>query len=339
MILAIFWFLIVVVALIFYAVLDGFDLGVGMLHPFARDDTERRVFLNAIGPVWDGNEVWLVIVGGALFAGFTNVYATIFSAFYTPLMAMLFSLILRAVAIEFRSKVEARSWRHMWDWIFAFASLAIAFLAGILLGNIVKGIPLDQYGNFTGTFSEFFTPFTLLLGATVCALFAMHGNVYLLMKTDGALHDHMRSWVKWTITVFIVMYIALSLDTFYEYPYMVDRIFSYPILFIVPLCTLLVIAAIPYFVHKGFDGWAFISSCLSIFFLFVLFGIGTFPNMVPSTVNPQTYSLTVFNSHSSELTLKVLAIIVAIGVPLVLAYGAYIYRVFRGKVRLDESSY
>ncbi|HPE85577.1 MAG TPA: cytochrome d ubiquinol oxidase subunit II, partial [Chlamydiales bacterium] len=292
--LANFWFLIVVVALIFYAMLDGFDLGVGMLHPFARDDTERRIFLNAIGPVWDGNEVWLVIVGGALFAGFTPVYATVFSAFYTPLMALLCALILRAVAIEFRSKVESITWRHLWDWIFSLSSLMIAFLAGIVLGCHIQGIPLDPYGNFTGTLSDFFSPFTILLGMTTCALFAMHGNVYLLMKTEGALHDHMRSWVRYTIGVFILFYIALSGWTLHKFPYMLETIKDYPVLFAIPLLTIAGILAIPYFIHRGFDGWAFLSSCFSILMLFVLFGIGTYPVMVLSTIEPATRSLTVY---------------------------------------------
>lgn len=339
MMLANFWFLIIGVALMFYAMLDGFDLGVGMLHPFARDDTERRIFLNAIGPVWDGNEVWLVIVGGALFAGFTDVYATIFSAYYTPLMALLAGLILRAVAIEFRSKVESSAWRHIWDWIFAVSSLAIAFIAGLLLGSLVQGIPLDPQGNFIGTFSDFISPFTILVGMTACALFAMHGNVYLLMKTEGSLHDHMRSWVKWTINVFIFFYLILTVHTLYKFPYMLETMVDYPFLFIVPLLTILAIIAVPYFIGKSWDGSAFVSSCIAIMMLFLLFGIGTYPIMVRSTVEPATRNLTVFNSHSSQLTLTILAIIVAIGVPMVLAYGTYIYRVFRGKVRLDDTSY
>lgn len=339
MTLPIFWFMIIVVALIFYAMLDGFDLGVGALHLFAKTDEERRIFLNAIGPVWDGNEVWLVIVGGALFAGFTPVYATIFSAFYTPFMAMLFALILRAVAIEFRSKVEHARWRHVWDWVFSLSSIGIAFLSGIVLGTLVQGIPLDSDGNYLGGLAEFFTPFSIVLGITAVTLFTMHGNVYLFMKTEGSLHERLRRWVHWTMSAFILMYVLLTIMTLLQFPHMIASMKNYPILLAVPLLTLGAISAIPICIHKGYDGWAFISSCASILFLFVLFGVGMFPVMVLSTVNPLQNTLTVFNSHSSELTLKVLAIIVAIGVPLVLAYGFYIYRVFRGKVQLDESSY
>lgn len=339
MVLAYFWFFIVVASLIFYAMLDGFDLGVGALHLFARDDNERRIFLNAIGPVWDGNEVWLVIVGGALFAGFPNVYATIFSAFYTPLMAMLFFLILRAVGIEFRSKVENKKWRYTWDIVFSISSMGIGFLGGILLANLVQGIPLDQNGDFIGTLSDFFSPFSIALGIAVIALFAMHGNTYLLMKTEGELHDHMRKWMPRTIAFFIIMYILLTILTLTEFPYMLATMKNYPILFIVPLLNLTAILAIPYLIQKGRDGWAFLSSCGAIALLFVLFGIGTFPHMVLSTVSPATNSLTIANSHASPLTLKVLTIIVAIGLPMVFAYGFYIYRVFRGKVQLDDTSY
>ncbi len=339
MTLAIFWFLIVVTALVFYAMLDGFDLGVGALHLLAKSDKDRRIFLNAIGPVWDGNEVWLVIVGGALFAGFTPVYATIFSAFYTPLMAMLFALIMRAVAIEFRSKVEHARWRSVWDWIFSLSSIGISFLSGVVLGSLVQGIPLDNDGNYLGGLSEFFTPFSILLGITAVALFTMHGNVFLFMKTEGALHRRLRRWVHWSMSAFILMYVVLTVFTLMHFPHMIASMKHYPILLAIPLFTMCAIAGIPICVHKELNGWAFICSCATILFLFVLFGVGMFPVMVLSTVDPLQNSLTVFNAHSSDLTLKVLSIIVAIGVPLVLAYGFYIYRVFRGKVVLDESSY
>ena len=334
-----FWFAIVVIALIFYAMLDGFDLGVGALHLFAKDDNERRIFLNAIGPVWDGNEVWLVIVGGALFAGFPAVYATIFSAFYTPLMAMLFCLILRAVAIEFRSKMEHVKWRSIWDVVFSIASIAIGFFGGLLLGNLIQGIPLNSDGDFIGTLADFFSPFTILLGITVIFLFTMHGNIYLLMKTEGPLHDRMRGWIKYTIGAFLVMYGLLTVYTLYNFPYMVEGMQEHPMLFAVPVVTLLSILTVPVLIARGCDGWAFLTSCFSILLLFCLFGIGVFPTMVLSTVDPYQNSLTIENSHASALTLKVLAIIVAIGIPLVLAYGAYIYHTFRGKVHIDESSY
>ena len=333
------WYLVIVLALMCYSMLDGFDLGVGVLHLFSKKDEHRRIFLNAIGPVWDGNEVWLVIVGGALFAGFPDVYATIFSAFYVPCMALLCALIFRAVAIEFRSKLQSPKWRHIWDVTFSIASIVIAFCVGVVLTNLVKGIAINQEKVFIGSFWDFFTPYTILGGITVVSLFMMHGTLYLLMKTEGELHESLRKWVKRTITFFIFCYAALSCMTLLFYPHMTEKMLLHPLLFIIPLVTLIFVITIPFLIKRQKVGWSFIFSCLSIVFLFILFGLGTFPVMVRSSINPEQFSLTLFNAASSMLTLKVLLIIVIIGVPFVLAYGFYIYRVFRGKVSLDSSSY
>ncbi|NGX59084.1 MAG: Cytochrome bd-I ubiquinol oxidase subunit 2 [Chlamydiae bacterium] len=337
--LEIIWYLVIMLSLICYAMLDGFDLGVGILHPFARNDTARRIFLNAIGPVWDGNEVWLVIVVGALFAGFPDVYATIFSAFYIPVMILLMGLIFRAVSIEFRSKRESPKWRESWDILFAIGSLVISFGIGVVLGNLIEGLPLDADHYYTGTFSDFLTPFALLVGVTTVALFTMHGAIFLVMKTEGMLHDQIRRWIPRTIVFFIVMYLAVTIVTLVDKPYMIAPMQKYPVMYLIPLIALIAIISVPFLMKKKKDGWAFLSSCISIFFLLSLAAIGTFPYMVRSTTDTDTNSLTIFNSASSPLTLKVLVIIVAIGVPLVFAYGFYIYRIFRGKVEIDVSSY
>src|ERR1700731_333362 len=182
------WFSIFVILVTGYAILDGFDLGVGMLHLFSKKDEERRLMLNAIGPVWDGNEVWLVTAGGALFAGFPAVYATICSAFYIPMMILLTGIIFRAVAIEFRSKQPMPWWRWMWDVFFSFASLLIAFALGAAIGNLINGIPLDEHKEFTGNLLSLIQPYAILVGIMSVALFAMHGALYILMKTEGELH-------------------------------------------------------------------------------------------------------------------------------------------------------
>ncbi len=168
------WYSVFIVVVMGYIILDGFDLGVGALHPFARGDQERRIFLNAIGPVWDGNEVWLVILIGALFAGFPFAYATLLSAFYIPAMGLIAGLISRAVAIEFRSKRESRVWRSLWDWVFALGSMVIALGLGLALGNLVAGIPLDQYHEFTGNFLTFFRPYPVLVAVTTLAMLVMN---------------------------------------------------------------------------------------------------------------------------------------------------------------------
>ena len=186
------WFGVVVILLTGYAILDGFDLGVGMLHLFSKKDEERRLMLNSIGPVWDGNEVWLVTAGGAIFAGFPHVYATFCSAFYVPIMILLSGLIFRAVAIEFRSKQPMAWWRWSWDGMFTFASFLIALASGIIMGNLVKGIPIDANKETMGTFADLLNPYALLVGVMTVALFAMHGSIYIVMKTEGAFHDKMR---------------------------------------------------------------------------------------------------------------------------------------------------
>ncbi|MCB1129153.1 MAG: cytochrome d ubiquinol oxidase subunit II, partial [Verrucomicrobiae bacterium] len=200
------WFILIGVLFTGYAMLDGFDLGVGALHLFTRTDEERRIMLNAIGPVWDGNEVWLVTGGGALFAAFPEVYATVFSGFYLAFVLLLVALIFRAVAIEFRSKQPMRWWRRMWDIGFSAGSVLSSFLIGVAMGNIAWGMPLDERHEFSGTFLGLLHPYALLLGVTTVALFMMHGAIYLVMKTDGELQARVRGWVRPTIVFFVVMY-------------------------------------------------------------------------------------------------------------------------------------
>lgn len=333
------WYLVIIAAMMFYAMLDGFDLGVGTLHLCTKKDEERRLFINAIGPLWDGNEVWIVIVIGALFAGFPDVYATLLTGFYNLIMILLAGFIFRAVAIEFRSKRPSQRWRRTWDTVFCIASTVIAFGIGIILGNLVLGVPIDSNKDFIGTFADLIHPYTLLVGVTTVALFAMHGAIYLAMKTEGELHDHLRRWINRAIIVFLFCYFMTTCATLIYLPNMIETMLKFRWLFVVPVLAFLAIINIPRQVYKRNDGWAFLSSCCAIALLLSLFAIGTFPTLIRSTLNPQINSLTIVNSASSPLTLKVLLIIVAIGLPLVFAYGFYVYRIFRGKVQLDEHSY
>lgn len=333
------WYFVVGFCAIAYVVLDGFDLGVGMLNVFNKKDHERRIFLNAIGPVWDGNEVWLVVFGGALFAGFPGVYATIFSSFYDLTILFLMALIFRAVAIEFRSKQKSPYWRSIWDYVFAIASLGIAFGAGLVLGNLIQGIPVNEAGDFVGIDFSFFKPYPILVGFLAVALFFMHGSIYLVMKTDGELHDRLRKWSERCMLVFFFFYFITTCATLIYMPFMAERMRQVPWVGILGLLAFVFFFSIPKLFSKGKDGFAFIFSCLGIASLIGLFGIGTYPVLVRSTLNPETNSLTIMNSASSFLTLKVLLIIVIIGVPMVLGYGFYIYRVFKGKVEVGPSSY
>lgn len=333
------WFTAFVILLAGYAMLDGFDLGVGMLHLFSKKDHERRLMLNSIGPVWDGNEVWLVTAGGALFAGFPDVYATVCSAFYIPLMILLSGIIFRAVAIEFRSKQPMAWWRWMWDIFFTLASFIISMILGIALGNLIRGIPLDPYKEFTGNLSDLITPYTVLVGILTTALFCMHGSIYLMMKTEGEFHEKMRRWVNPSIIAFIICYAITTMVTLIYLPHMTEAIKVRPAFFIIALINMLAVANVPREIFHGRDGRAFISSCINIACLLALFAIGMYPNAVRAINDPANLSLTIYNSAASPKTLKILLTIALIGIPLVASYTIAIYWIFRGKVKLESHSY
>ncbi len=332
------WFMLIGILLTGYAILDGFDLGVGALHLLTKTDTDRRIMINSIGPVWDGNEVWLVTGGGALFAAFPHVYATVFSGFYTAFMLFLFVIIFRAVAIEFRSKRESRKWRQTWDVAFSISSIFIAFLAGVALGNIIQGVPIAENKEFMGNFWTLIDPYTILVGITAVALFMMHGAIYGVMKTEGEMHEKLRGWVNNTIIFFVICYATLTMATLIYQTHMVAHFREFPWIFFIALLNMLAIANIPREIYHRRDFRAFLSSCASIIALMALFASGIFPNIVLSNPNPE-YSLTIYNAASSAKTLKIMLIIAIIGIPFVLTYTISIYWIFRGKVKLDPMSY
>jgi cytochrome d ubiquinol oxidase subunit II len=332
------WFVLVGVLFTGYAILDGFDFGVGMLHLTHREDQERRISLNSIGPVWDGNEVWLVTGGGALFAAFPHVYATVFSGFYIAFMLLLCALIFRAVAIEFRSKQEQKWWRSFWDWAFSISSFVCSLLIGVALGNMVTGVPIRDDMEYAGGFFTLLNPYSLLLGLTVVSLFAMHGSIFLAMKTEGEMQKRVRGYINPLIITFIILNTILTLATLLYEPQVTDAIRKNPVFFVVVILALLAVANIPREIHRGKDFYAFLSSCATMVFLMMLFGLGTYPNMVFSDPNPEN-SLTIYNAASSAKTLQIMLIMAIIGLPFVLAYTAGIYWIFRGKVRITDMSY
>ena len=332
------WYFLIGVLFAGYAILDGFDLGVGALHLFTRTDQERRTMLNAIGPVWDGNEVWLVTGGGALFAAFPMVYATVFSGFYMAFVLLLVALIFRAVAIEFRSKQPMRWWRQMWDIGFCVGSVLSSLLIGVAMGNIAWGIRLDERHEYIGSFWDLLHPYALLLGVTTLALFMMHGAIYALMKTEGALHEKLRAWINNCIVFFIMCYAVTTMATLLYVPHMAARVRAEPWLFSIAVLNMLAIANIPREIHYGRDGRAFISSCLAMVALMGLFGLEMYPNLVLSDPNPGN-SLTIWNAASSRRTLGIMFTIALLGIPVVLAYTISIYWIFRGKVKLTAMSY
>ncbi len=336
--LAVIWFGLLGILLIGYVVLDGFDLGVGILHPFAPADRDRRILMNAIGPLWDGNEVWLVTFGGALFAAFPVAYATVFSAFYEPFMLLLVALIFRAVSLEFRSKVKAVRWRRLWDFGFFGGSFLAAFLLGAAGGRTMLGIPMNQTLHTALDLSDWLAPLPLLVGALTVALFAMHGAIFLLLKTEAELQARMRKWAWRCYFAFLALYLLTTAYVALNVPRATANFQQHPWFWIVPVLNLLAIANIPRALRHGSPGYAFFSSSAIIVALAFLFATAMYPNLVISDIDPR-WNVTIFNGCSSEKTLKIMLVIAGIGMPFVLSYTAVVYWVFRGRVTLGESSY
>lgn len=332
------WFLLVGILFTGYAILDGFDFGVGILHLFVKKDEDRRILLNSIGPVWDGNEVWLVTGGGALFAAFPGAYATVFSGFYNAFMLLLAALIFRAVSIEFRSKEPGKVWRRGWDIAFAVGSFVAALLIGVAMGNITRGIPLDKQGDFVGSFLGLLNPYSLLLGVTVVALFAMHGAIFLVMKTEGELQSTIKGWVPHLIGLFLVLFIAFNIATFFECPDLVSVMLTRPHGFVILALDIAAALSIGVLVRRGSEFPAFLMSSLTMILLMAVLGISYFPHIVMSMPDPGN-SLTIYNCASSSKTLGIMLIIAVIGVPIVLAYTVSIYWIFRGKTRIGHVGY
>ena len=332
------WYLVVGAAFSGYAILDGFDLGAGALHLFFKKDQSRRIALNAVGPVWDGNEVWLVIGGGVLFAGFPVLYGTLLSAMYIPFMLFLLFIILRAVAIEFRSKEEMKWWRSMWDVTYSFASIMLALCLGIVLGNVLQGMPLNQNFEYQGDWLSFFNPYAILNGFTVLALMTLHGGIYLCLKTEGRLFDKVEKLVKYSILAFVVLFMALSAYSLFYLPHLSDRFKDEPYLFFVPILAMLSIANVPRLVSKQRFLWAFIFSSLTFAFLLLTVAIELYPQLLFAS-NNLDHSITIYNAASSDKSLSIMLRFVAVGVPLIMAYTFFVYKAFWGKVKLDETSY
>jgi cytochrome bd ubiquinol oxidase subunit II len=328
------WFLLIGILLAGYAILDGFDLGVGMMHLFvARTDRDRRILLNAIGPVWDGNEVWLLTGGGAIFAAFPKVYATVFSGFYLALMLLLTALILRAVSLEFRSKVESPAWRRLWDGAFAVGSFLPAVLFGVAIGNVMRGVPIGTDGEFAGTFLGLLNPFSLGIGLLSTAMFLMQGATWLTLRTDGELRARAASVKRGAWTAFVVLWALTTFWSRSEAPHLWAN-YDGPTTWLAPGVFVLATAVYP--LTSGVRSFVF--SSVAIASLIAVMGQALYPYMVPS-LGDLANSLTIQNASSSALTLKVMLTIALIGMPFVIGYTIWIYRGFMHPVVLDEHSY
>ncbi|MCA8960240.1 MAG: cytochrome d ubiquinol oxidase subunit II [Planctomycetes bacterium] len=331
------WFVLLGVLLTGYAILDGFDLGVGILHPLCRGDRERRVAMNAIGPLWDGNEVWLVTFGGALFAAFPEAYATVFSAFYLPFMLLLFCLILRAVSLEFRSKRPGPRWRATWDRLFFLSCTGATFLFGVAVGDSMIGLDIDAHADYRGGLLGLLRPYALLVGALAVSLFALHGSLFLGLKTEGELRDRLHRWSWRFFLAFFAFFATTTAITVHLVPAALTNFETQPWLVAIPLLLLAAVGNIARCLHRGSPGQAFASSCATIAGLVTLFGIALFPHLVMA--HDAEHSLTIHNASSSPTTLKIMLTIALIGMPFVVAYTVAIYWIYRGKVKLDDFSY
>jgi cytochrome d ubiquinol oxidase subunit II len=334
------WFVLLGVLMAGYAILDGFDLGVGILHLFARTETERRVFMSSIGPLWDGNEVWLVVLGGATFAAFPNAYAAACSGFYLGFMLLLCCLIFRGVAMEFRSKRSSRLWRGAWDVAFSAASALATFLFGVVVGKCMQGLPLGADGDLTGPLglADLLNPYSVLTGLFAVSAFAMHGAIYLYLKTEDALQVHIRDWMWRTFILFLVAYLLLSAWTLIALPDSTANFARHPWLWVVPILNVLAIANVPRAIYQGRPFDAFLSSAAAIAAFTFLFGAALYPNLIVSSEDAAN-SLTVSRAASSEKTQEIILLIAALGMPFVLAYTGAVYWVFRGKVKITSTSY
>lgn len=332
------WFLLIWVLFAGYAILDGFDLGVGVLHLLARDDRQRRIQMNAIGPVWDGNEVWLLTAGGALFAAFPPVYATVFSGFYLALMLVLFALIFRAVSMEFRGQVDRPGWRRVWDWALGLGSLVPAIIFGVAIGNILRGLPIEADGTLNVPFLALLNPYALLIGILSLVMFVMHGAAYLAVKTDGDLQQRMARWTIGAWMAFVVLYLAATVATFFVSPSLFEGVFGNPLFWVFFLLLLGAIIYVPIANRAGKFLRAFLASAATIAAMIGLTATSLFPRMVPSSLD-LAGSLTIYNASSTPRTLTVMLVIALIGMPLVIAYTACVYRVFAGKVVIGNDSY
>lgn len=327
-VLQIVWFFLIGVLFAGYSVLDGFDLGIGILLPFAaKDEKETATLLTAIGPVWDGNEVWVITAGGALFAAFPLVYATVFSGFYLAMMLILFSLIFRAVSLEFWSLDAKR--RKIWKWTFSIGSLLPSLLFGVALGNVISGIPLSSTMEYAGDFFTLLRPFPVSVGMLGLCAILLQGCSYAVLKTAGDLRNRFKTTGKW-LWAFFIFFMAASIAL--SAVYLPDSMKN-PSSWLITAGILVLLAVYRIWIDREADSIPFIMTTLAFAGLWGIAGSLQFPNLVRASENTDL-NMSIYNSSSGEITLTVMLIIAAVGMPIVLGYTFYVYRIFKGKVKL-----
>ncbi len=323
------WFVLITVLFIGYFILEGFDYGVGILLPFlGKNDSERRQIINTIGPFWDGNEVWLITAGGAIFAAFPHWYATMFSGFYLALGLMLAALIFRGVAFEFRSKDRHPRWRNVWDWAIMIGSFVPALLWGVALGNLLRGVPIDQNMIYVGGFFNLLNPYALLGGLTTLAIFTLQGAIFLALKTEGDMVNRAVAATKKIGPVATILIFAFVVAGYF-FTDAFTRLGINP--GIVPITAGGALLAAGWFIHHDRPGWAFVMNCLTIALSTITIFMTLYPRVMVSSLD-EAWSLTIYNASSSQYTLTVMSIIALIFVPIVLAYQGWSYWVFRQRI-------
>lgn len=332
------WFILIAILYTGFFVLEGFDFGVGMLLPFlGKSDNDRRLMINAIGPHWDGNEVWLLTAGGATFAAFPHWYATLFSGFYLAFFLLLLGLIIRGVAFEFRSKQQSLLWRSLWDWCIFIGSFLAALLLGVAFANLARGLPIDADMNYTGGFWYLLNPYGLIGGVATVTLFLLHGALFLALKTSGEFQQRAHALAGRLWFAAVAGFLLLTAGS-YIFADLVSRLGVNP--GIVPVSALLALLVSGFFIRRGQEGWAFAMTAITIAFTVVTFFLFTYPNVMPSTTNP-AWSLTIYNASSSQYTLTVMSIVALIFVPIVLGYQIWSYLAFRKRLtgKVEELTY
>ena len=328
------WFILITALFVGFFFLEGFDYGVGILLPFiAHDDRERRMVINTIGPFWDGNEVWLITAGGAMFAAFPHWYASLFSALYIPLILMLMALIVRGVAFEFRSKVEDPRWRRAWDWAFCLGSGIPALLWGVAMSNLLQGLPIDASMTYTGGFWNLLNPHALVSGLASLVIFTLHGAILLSLKLEDPIRErsYHAAWRLWPIAVVVGMF---AVGGGYFVSDMYERLGINP--GVIPLSAGAAMLSAGWFIRRRQGAWAFIMTGICIAFSTLTIFRGLYPRVLISSLNPN-WSLTIYSAASSDYTLRTMSIIALIFLPLVLAYQGWSYYVFRGRISHESS--
>ncbi|NOX89848.1 MAG: cytochrome d ubiquinol oxidase subunit II [Calditrichaeota bacterium] len=323
------WFILIAVLFVGYFFLEGFDFGVGMLVPFlGKNDTERRVIINSVGTFWDGNEVWLITAGGAMFAAFPNWYATLFSGFYPALVLMLVGLIIRGVAFEFRSKDKNPQWRNIWDWLLAIGSFVPALLWGVAMTNIWRGVPIDENMTYVGGFFNLLNPFALLGGVTTLFIFLLHGALFLNLKTEGEISARAKVVAQRLWLPAMILLLAYIIASYFQTNMLLTMGINPGV---IPVFAVMALFFSYFLIKKNRPGWAFIFTGITIAFTTFTIFIAIFPNVMISSLNPE-WNLNIYNAASSPYTLKVMSIVALIFLPIVLAYQIWSYYIFKQRI-------